>query len=77
MVRPMNAPEDSNAPGEARLIALEMQLAETERALELLDEVVVGQAGRVEGLEEEVRTLRSGLAAIARRLRDTDEDPAG
>jgi uncharacterized coiled-coil protein SlyX len=70
-------PMDMNAPEEARLIALEMQLAETQRALELLDEVVVGQADRVEGLEEELRTLRSALAAIARRLRDADEEPAG
>ena len=63
-------------PPEARLVALETQLAETQRALELLDEVVVEQASRALVLEEEVRSLRRGLAALARSLRESGDEPA-
>lgn len=72
----MNAPElPPNDRMESRLVELETLTMYLQRTLGELDQVVLAQQKRIEGLEREIARLKSGLDAVSGSIADV-RDPA-
>ncbi len=72
----MNEPEIPHESRlEARLIELEMLTTHLQRTLGDLDQVILAQQKRIEGLERELARLGNSLSAVAGSIADV-RDPA-